>query len=116
MMALQEDLKEEDKNYMMVIPPYFALIVRTFSVIEGIALTADPTYAIVPRCMPYLSRRLMTDNNPRMKSALHSLLYGDKKHVDVERLHNLMKAFGQFSTGERRPLPGRGSSGRVGES
>jgi len=106
MLSLQEDLKKEDKNYMIVIPPYFALIVRTFSVIEGIALTADPTYAIVPRCMPYLSRRLLTDNNPRMRRALHSLLYGDKKHVDVERLHNLMKAFGQFSTGPA----GNGSS------
>jgi len=98
-LALQEDLKEEGKNYMIVIPPYFALIVRTFSVIEGIALTADPDYAIVPRCMPYLSRRLLTDNNPRMKEALHSLLYGDKTHIDVERLHGLIKAFGQFSTG-----------------
>lgn len=100
-MALQQDLQAEGKNYMIVIPPYFALIVRTFSVIEGIALTVDPDYAIVPRCMPYLSRRLLTDNDPRMRGALNSLIYGDKNHVDVERLHNLFKHFGQFSTGVR---------------
>lgn len=114
-LSLQNDLKEEGKNYMIVIPPYFALIVRTFSVIEGIALTADPEYAIVPRCMPYLSRRLLTDNDPRMRKALHSLLYGDKAHIDVERLHGLIKAFGQFSTGPAAGGAGGASSvGAVG--
>ena len=102
---LKEDLADQSKNYMIVIPPYFALIIRTFSVIEGIALTADPDYAIVPRCMPYLSRRLLTDNDPRMRGALNSLIYGDKSHIDVERLHKLASAFGQFSTGPAAKAP-----------
>jgi aarF domain-containing kinase len=87
---------------MIVIPPYFALIVRTFSVIEGIALTADPDYAIIPHCLPYLSRRLLTDNDPRMRGALNALIYADKSHIDVERLHKLASSFGQFSTGPAR--------------
>lgn len=31
-------------------PSYFALILRAFSVIEGIALRVDPQYAIVQEC------------------------------------------------------------------
>lgn len=33
-----------------------ALILRAFSVIEGIALGVDPEYAIVKECFPYLSK------------------------------------------------------------
>lgn len=58
------------------------LILRAFSVIEGIALRVDPQYAIVRECFPYLSRRLLTDDHPRSREALRQLLYGDKC-VDV---------------------------------
>jgi aarF domain-containing kinase len=34
----------------------------------------DPDYAIVHECLPYLARRLLTDNNPRMRAALRHLL------------------------------------------
>ena len=57
-------------------PSYFALILRAFSVIEGIALRADPNYSIVAETFPYLARRLLTDNSPRSRAALKQLLYG----------------------------------------
>ena len=49
-------------------------------------------------CMPYLSRRLLTDNNPRMRAALRTMLYGDGQRLDVERLQSLISSFGSFST------------------
>ena len=57
-------------------PSYFALILRAFSVIEGIALRVDPQYSIVQETFPYLARRLLTDNSPRTRAALRQLLYG----------------------------------------
>ena len=52
-------------SYQLCIPPYFTNVLRAFGTIEGIALKVDPDYGIVQECMPYLSRRLLTDNNPR---------------------------------------------------
>lgn len=69
-------LDELSKDYPIDIPPYFALILRAFSVIEGTALRVDPDYAIVKETFPYLSRRLLTDNQPRARAALRQLLYG----------------------------------------
>lgn len=40
-----DDLSRKFPYFM--IPPYFALILRAFSVIEGIALAVDPGYGIV---------------------------------------------------------------------
>lgn len=70
------ELDELAVRFPFQIPSYFALILRAFSVIEGIALRVDPSYAIVKECFPYLSRRLLTDNHPRTRAALHQLLYG----------------------------------------
>jgi hypothetical protein len=48
--------------------------------------------------MPYLSRRLLSDNNPRMRAALRHLLYGEGKRIDLARLSKMMSAFSNFST------------------
>ena len=40
-------MEDLTKKYPFQIPSYFALILRAFSVIEGIALRSDPKYAIV---------------------------------------------------------------------
>lgn len=69
-------MEELTQKYPFQIPSYFALILRAFSVIEGIALRVDPDYAIVQECFPYVSRRLFTDNTPRIRSALQQMLYG----------------------------------------
>lgn len=43
------------------IPPYFAYILRTFTVLEGIGIASKGgDYAIVKECFPYLAKRLIT--------------------------------------------------------
>lgn len=48
--AVMAELETLGKVYPFAIPPFFALILRAFSVIEGIALTVDPDYSIVQVC------------------------------------------------------------------
>lgn len=84
-------LEELSKEYPIDIPPYFALILRAFSVIEGTALRVDPDYAIVKETFPYLSRRLLTDNHPRARAALRQLLYGvSRACLDTRHRSSLM--------------------------
>ena len=48
-----------------------ALIIRAISVLEGIALVADPEFQIIQAAYPFISRKLLTDQSPRLKAALH---------------------------------------------
>ena len=96
--AVMGELEDLGKRYPFSIPPFFALILRAFSVIEGIALGVDPDYAIVQECFPYLSRRLLSDDNPRVRKALRDVLYGNKQRLDVDRLIRLADAFTSFTT------------------
>lgn len=73
------------------------MILRSFSVIEGIALGVDPSYSITMECFPYISKRILTDNDPRMHRVLKGVLYGEKNHLDIERIERVVKALRQFT-------------------
>lgn len=74
----------------------------------------DPQYAIVQECMPYMSRRLLTDKNPRMRAALRQLLYGNGTRLDMDRLQRMLASFGAFTTAAAptgpAALPGPGGT------
>jgi aarF domain-containing kinase len=101
--SLSLQLEGVARQYKMVVPPYFALVLRAFSVIEGIAMQHNPDYRIVSSCFPYLSQRLLTDDHPRMQAALKKLLCGEGERLDVQRLQNLIEAFGVFTAANMSP-------------
>ena len=49
------------------VPPYYALILRSMTVLEGLALTADPQYKLLAKAYPYMARRLLTDPAPELR-------------------------------------------------
>ena len=51
---LAADLAQITFDYPFQIPPYFALIIRAISVLEGIALVGNPDFAIVDEAYPYI--------------------------------------------------------------
>ena len=65
--------------------------------LEGIALVGDPDFALVDEAFPYISKRLMTDDSPRLREALRYMVYGKNSTFDAERLVDLLEAFETFS-------------------
>ena len=79
--ARLQGLTEEYGNFFQI-PPYFAYVLRAFSVLEGIALINDPDYSILQECLPYISQRVLTDNSPRAAAALSSFVYSKQQPED----------------------------------
>jgi hypothetical protein len=46
---------------------------------------------------PYISKRLLTDESPRLRAALRYMIYGNSNVFDVERLIDLLQAFESFA-------------------
>mmetsp|Transcript_376 Transcript_376/g.2929 ORF Transcript_376/g.2929 Transcript_376/m.2929 type:complete len:673 (+) Transcript_376:268-2286(+) len=109
-------VEELAEYYPLVIPAYFGLIVRAFSTLEGIGLTADSTYSIVDECFPYLCRRLLTDDSERMREALRTFLYGDKKQLSVERVEEMATGFQTFTNAMEKKKLDTSTSQREGRS
>lgn len=94
---LAADLAQITFDYPFRIPPYFALIIRAIGVLEGIALVGDPDFALVDEAFPYISKRLMTDDSPRLRESLRYMVYGKSGIFDADRLIDLLDAFETFT-------------------
>jgi predicted unusual protein kinase regulating ubiquinone biosynthesis (AarF/ABC1/UbiB family) len=97
-----QDLQATRGN-LFQIPPYFAYIAKSFSVLEGIGLSNDPKYSIINECLPYVSKRLLTDKEA-MGPALSTFLFGPNKSnietriVDYKRVEQLVTGFGNYTS------------------
>nr|GEZ43825.1 protein activity of BC1 complex kinase 3, chloroplastic [Tanacetum cinerariifolium] len=65
------------------------LILRSLTVLEGLALYADPNFKVLAASYPYFAKRLLTDPNPYLRDALIELLFKDGK-FRWNRLENLL--------------------------
>lgn len=55
------------------------MILRSLTVLEGLALYADPNFKVLAASYPYFAKRLLTDLNPYLRDALIELLLKDGK-------------------------------------
>lgn len=111
-----QDLTAEKGN-LFQIPPYFAYIAKSFSVLEGIGLSNDPKYSIINECMPYVSKRLLTDKE-KMGPALNTFIFGPEKSkpdriVDYKRVEQLIEGFGEYTTSASGALLGKDSASKT---
>lgn len=100
---LAADLAQITFEYPFRIPPYFALVIRAIGVLEGIALVANPEFAIVDEAYPYIAQRLLKDDTPRLRAALRYMVYGKDNVFDVERMIDLFQAFETFAATQGAP-------------
>jgi len=106
-----QDLTAEKGN-LFQIPPYFAYIAKSFSVLEGIGLSNEPNYSIINECLPYVSKRLLTDKSERTGGALQTFIFGPKKNdadriIDFDRVEQLVSGFGSYTTSASGELLGK---------
>lgn len=76
-------------QYPFNVPAYYALILRSLTVLEGLALYADPNFKVLAASYPYFAKRLLTDSSPYLRDALIELLFKDGK-FRWNRLENLL--------------------------
>jgi aarF domain-containing kinase len=57
LMAISNELNEVFFRYPFSVPPFFALVTRGLGLLEGIALTGDPSFDIFQASYPYAKRR-----------------------------------------------------------
>ena len=94
---LSDKLEALAKDYPLQLPPYFVLILRAFGTLEGLGLSVDENYAIVDECFPYVARRMLADDSPRMRAALRSFVYGGGDRLKVSRVRDIATGFSEFT-------------------
>jgi len=77
-------------KYPFNVPGYYALILRSLTVLEGLALTTDPKFKVLAKAYPYMARRLLTDPRPQLRESFAELLFKDGT-FRWNRLENLLR-------------------------
>ena len=83
------------------VPAYYALILRSLTLLEGLALSTDKDYKVIAKAYPYIASRLLTDPAPELRESLSEVLFKDGE-FRWNRLENLLKEGGKngdFSSG-----------------
>mmetsp|Transcript_18187 Transcript_18187/g.45027 ORF Transcript_18187/g.45027 Transcript_18187/m.45027 type:complete len:812 (+) Transcript_18187:155-2590(+) len=97
---LQAELDEISRENVLQFstPPFFTIILRSLTILEGVALSVDPKFRLVRGSYPYVLNQLLSpDDNQRTPAALQKLLIrlltinGEEKEIDWERLRDLLQ-------------------------
>lgn len=79
-------------------PPFFTVIIRSLTILEGMALSVDPRFRLVRGSYPYVLRQLLVpEADGRTPAALQRLLVrlltvnGEGKEIQWERLRDLLR-------------------------
>eukprot|EP00899_Mesostigma_viride_P004963 jgi/Mesvir1/14468/Mv05177-RA.1 len=94
------------------LPGWYTIVLRAFGTLEGIGLAQDPNYSITYETFPYMAKRLLTDDHPRVRAALRYALYKDGDQLDVDRLEELAGYFTKFQSASE-VLMGTGATSAV---
>ncbi|CAL8466667.1 g6203 [Coccomyxa elongata] len=87
---LSADLGRTMYEFSFRIPPYYTLLVRSLSVLEGIALSADRNYKVLGSAYPWIARRLLSDSSVELQETLRALLYKGNR-FQFGRLESLLR-------------------------
>lgn len=88
--AIKSCLLSHSCYFVLAVPAYYALILRSLTVLEGLALYADPNFKVLAASYPYFAKRLLTDPNPYLRDALIELLFKDGRFRQVDGLNRLI--------------------------
>eukprot|EP00548_Thalassiothrix_antarctica_P010160 CAMPEP_0194152572 /NCGR_PEP_ID=MMETSP0152-20130528/53072_1 /TAXON_ID=1049557 /ORGANISM="Thalassiothrix antarctica, Strain L6-D1" /LENGTH=706 /DNA_ID=CAMNT_0038857209 /DNA_START=491 /DNA_END=2611 /DNA_ORIENTATION=- len=99
--ALQGELDEISRENVLEFntPPFFTIIIRSLTILEGMALSADPNFRLVRGSYPYVLRQLLSppDLDVQTPAALQALLVrlltvnGDEQEIEWARLRDLLR-------------------------
>ncbi|GIL77467.1 hypothetical protein Vretimale_2971 [Volvox reticuliferus] len=88
--AIVDGLGEVLFRFPFRVPAYYALILRSLTVLEGLALQADPNYKLLAKAYPYMAKRLLTDPAPELRESFEDLIIKDGQ-FRWNRLENLLR-------------------------
>jgi len=78
-------------------PPFFTVIIRSLTILEGVALDVDPSFKLVRGSYPYVLNQLLSPENDSLPASLQALMIrlltvdGMEREIEWERLRDLLR-------------------------
>lgn len=76
------------------VPPFYSLIVRTLTILEGLALFVDPDFRLIKGAYPYVAKQILNENKPEMVGLMKATLITPEGNIAWRRLEQLVTISG----------------------
>jgi predicted unusual protein kinase regulating ubiquinone biosynthesis (AarF/ABC1/UbiB family) len=87
---LNQNLQSISSLLPFRLPPFYTLIVRTLTILEGLALYVDKDFRLVRGAYPFIAKQLLTSPSPELKELLQSIILDDNGRIRWERLEQFV--------------------------
>ncbi|RYG70331.1 AarF/ABC1/UbiB kinase family protein, partial [archaeon] len=74
----------------MQLPPYYLMIIRSLSVLEGLALNVDKDFKLIRGAYPFILRQILTSPQLEMTSLLEKVLLTSDGRINWSKLEQLL--------------------------
>lgn len=76
------------------LPPFYTLIVRTLTILEGLALYVDKDFKLVKGAYPFIAKQLLSSPSPELKELLQTVILTDEGRIRWDRLEQFVSIAG----------------------
>jgi len=92
----------QDISYLLDfrIPPFYSLIVRTLTILEGLAKGVDPDFKLIRGAYPFIAKQILTTNSEEFKKLVERVLITEDNRIEWTRLEQLLSISSATNSGE----------------
>ena len=72
------------------LPPFYTLIVRTLTILEGLALSVDPSFRLIKGAYPFIAKQILQNPEPEMQSLLRTIMVSPEGRIRWDRVEQFV--------------------------
>eukprot|EP00981_Chlorochromonas_danica_P000920 scaffold222_cov176-Ochromonas_danica.AAC.7 len=87
---LNENIRGIQDKLPVRLPPYYTMIIRSLTILEGLAHYVDKDFRLIKGAYPFILRQILSEPQPEMNRFLRMILLDEKNHIRWERLEQFL--------------------------
>lgn len=87
---LNQNLEGISDKLPVRLPPFYTLIIRSLTILEGLAVFVDPSFRLIRGAYPFIARQILTNPSPEMNRLLQSLIVTTEGRIRWDKLEQFI--------------------------
>lgn len=87
---LSRNIQEASNQLPFKLPPFYTLIVRTLTILEGLALNVDPSFRLIRGAYPFIMKQILEDPSQEMIDLLKAVLLYPNGGIQWDKLEQFI--------------------------
>ena len=92
---LNQNLNSISDRLPFRLPPFYSLIIRSLTILEGLALHVDPSFRLVKGAYPFIARQILSEPSAEMNELLRKVLLTKESRIRWDKLEQFISISSQ---------------------